>query len=95
MIYKDSGTTQESCLVESLKPKDNKQEWGFISNYYDQYREVEFIFKKYWEILKMDRILRKVLPDIPPFIYRKNPSFGDSVVKKSVGSTYQTQDVLA
>lgn len=74
VIQEVSTVTQESCLTEEIKPKDKKHEWGFISNYYDQYREVEMIFRKYWEILKMDKVLGKVLPGVPPFIYRKTSS---------------------
>lgn len=37
---------QSSCLTDKVKQKDNKHEWGFISGYHAQYKEVETIFKK-------------------------------------------------
>lgn len=67
--------------MEKAKQRDSKHEWGFISAYHAQYKEVEATFQKYW-VLTTDKILTKALPDNPVFIYRKGPSFGDRIVKK-------------
>lgn len=76
------------CLQEasqempSKKVNNRNDEWGFISQFHSQYKEVEDIFRKHWHILLMDKKLTNVLPSAPQFIYRKNTNFGDKVVKK-------------
>lgn len=61
--YEVSNTTQNSCLIEGVKPKDDRHES----------REILINIGRFWEIRKIDPILRKALP---PFIYctEKNPS---------------------
>lgn len=59
-----------------------RQEWGFISNFHGQYREIEDIFKRYWHVLCKDRTLIQALLAKPSFIYRKAHNFCDRVVKK-------------
>lgn len=74
------------CLVNKEK-LDGKHECGFISNYCTQYKDVKIIFRKYWPILSMDKVLRKSVLKDPVFFvffYRKGPSFGDKVVKKII-----------
>lgn len=81
-IEEVGSNTQDECLVPRVRQQDSKHEWAFISEYHEQYREIETIFNKHWNILCMDKTLSKVLPPRPPFIYRKTRSFGDQVVKK-------------
>lgn len=74
--------SRESCLEDRPSVESSKHEWGFISNFHVQYREIEKIFKQHWHILRMDKTLNQSLPISPSFIYRKAPNFGDMVVKK-------------
>lgn len=37
-------------------------------------KKVEYIFKKYWHILCIDRDVGPVLPKNPQFIYKKAPN---------------------
>lgn len=81
-----------TCLQEAnpvgsevlLAEKNHNREWGFISQFHAQYKEVEEIFKKHWHILLMDKKLTTVLPAVPQFIYRKTTSFGNRIVKKVI-----------
>lgn len=77
------------CLTNKDPKVQSNQQWGFISDFHCQYREVEDIFRKYWHILSMDRDLGLVLPDCPRLIYRKAPNFGDHVVKRNVDTPGQ------
>lgn len=74
---------REQCLrkKEAKLPSDQHQ-WGFISNFHYQYKEIENIFSKYWHILCRDKHLSETLPNKPKFIYRRAPHFGDLVVRK-------------
>lgn len=74
--------SQEIRLRGRDRVVDSKHEWGFIRNFHTQYREVEAIFRTYWRVMNVDKILGPLLPDNPVFIYRKAPYFGDKVVKK-------------
>lgn len=82
LIAEVGSNSQETCLIPKERPQDSKHEWGFISGFHEQYREIESIFKKHWNILSMDKVLSKILPENPPFIYRRTTLFGDQVVKK-------------
>lgn len=82
MIEEVGKSSQELMLIPKERIQNQKHEWGFISQYHKQYREIESIFKKHWNILTMDKIFKSALPDTPPFIYRKTASFGE----KSFGS---------
>lgn len=75
-------TTQNNLLEPRTRPPNKQHEWGFITGYHEQYKDVEAIFRKHWNILKLDKVLNEQLPSVPPFIYRKAPSFGDQIVKK-------------
>lgn len=80
-------TFNEVANIPCLMKKDHQSpsyqhQWGFISNFQYQYREIEEIFKKYRYILCMDRDLGPVLPNCPKFINRKAPHFGDQAVWK-------------
>lgn len=69
-------------MIDKIKQKDTKHEWGFISAYRAQHKEGEVIFKKDWALLSTDKILTKFIPENPIFMYRKGQFFGDKVVKK-------------
>lgn len=74
---------REQCLRnKDAKPLNVQHQWGFISNFHYQYREIENIFSKYWHILCRDRHLCDTLPNKPKFIYRRALNFGDRVVTK-------------
>lgn len=74
--------SQAMCLEDKEKTNDSRQEWGFISDFHSQFRDVEEIIKKHWEILSMDKILKNVLPKEPMFIYRKTSSLETGLLKK-------------
>lgn len=60
----------------------NDHEWGFITGFNAQYKEIEAIFSRYWHILKLDKNLGPVLPANPKFIYRKSKNMGDHIVAR-------------
>lgn len=76
LITEVGSNSQDSCLAPKVRRQDSKHEWGFISGFHEQNWEIEVIIKKHWNILCMDKVLSKVLPENPPFIYRKTSSFG-------------------
>lgn len=71
-------TSLDLCLVDRIRPIRAKHEWGFISDFHVQNREVEFLSRKYWNVLQMDKVLKGVLQKNPVFLYRKAPSFDKS-----------------
>lgn len=74
---------RKQCLRnKDAKPLNDQHQWGFISNFHYQYREIENLFSKYWHILCRNRHLCDTLPNKPQFIYRRAPNFGDQVVRK-------------
>lgn len=81
LIDKIRSTSQECLLEPRTRPPNQQHEWGFISGYHEQYKDIEAIFKKHWGILTIDKVLNPVLPSAPPFIYRKASYFGDHIVK--------------
>lgn len=52
----------------------------FITGFNRQYQGVERIVRKYWPILKSDRILSKILPKRTRFVYRKAPTLRNHLV---------------
>lgn len=56
---------QSNCLTDRPKHNTNNHQWGFISGYHAQYKDVEAIFKKYWSLLTTDTILTRAIPDEP------------------------------
>lgn len=69
------------------------QEWGFILQFHNQYKEVEAIFNQHWHVLLLDKKLGPVLPQKLQFIYRKAPNHGDLVVKKVLDLPVKTQSL--
>lgn len=66
VIHEVGLTSQESCLMPRERSRNDKQDWGFISNFHGQYRDIESIIKRHWDILGMDKTLgtccQKFLP---------------------------------
>ena len=76
---------RSKCLEEkaiNATCESNPNEWGFITQFHSQYKEVESIFKDHWHILLLDKKLGPVIPQQPRFIYRRAPTYGDTIVKK-------------
>lgn len=76
--------SQELCLQSTVRDRNSIHEWGFITNFNAQHKEIETIIQQHWEILRMDKVLGKVIPVRPSFIYRRGPTFGDQVVQKII-----------
>lgn len=55
-----------------------------VLEYNAQYKKIEKIFARHWHILKSDSGLREVLPDRPMFIYKRNPTLRDQLVKSVI-----------
>lgn len=71
---KMSKVDQKNLLVQKNKATNSQQNMAFITGFNTQYKEFEFIFKKYWPILS------KILPNKPTFIYRRAPSLRHHLV---------------
>ena len=83
MIEEIAAIPREKCLEKKVEqPNNNQHQWGFLSGFHAQYREVEAIIKNHWHILGKDRHFAEILPSQPRFIYRRAPNFGDKVVRK-------------
>lgn len=52
-----------------------------ILDYNIQHREVEKVVRKHWHILKSDRHLKNILPDVPKIVYKKAPTLRDLLVR--------------
>lgn len=59
---------------KKLTIKTDKRDIAFITGFNSQYKAFERIMKKYWPILKEDRVLSNILPNKPRFVYRKAPT---------------------
>lgn len=68
------------------KPAQKRQELppALIMDYNIQYKQVERIIEKYWNVLKCDDILKTLIPDKPRFIYRRATNLRDQLVKNVV-----------
>lgn len=49
---------RENCLSDVVP---HRKEWGFISGFYSQYKEIESIFEVHWHVLLLDKTLKPVL----------------------------------
>lgn len=65
---------RRSLLNNNKTHHSSIMDLSFITEYSNQYQQLESIIKKYWPILKEDRTLAAVLPNKPRFIYRKAPT---------------------
>lgn len=65
-------------LIKTKEPRDEdqrvKEQFRIILDYNVQSKKVENIIKKYWNILQRDKLLCKVLPPQPRFVYKKAPA---------------------
>ncbi|CAI9613040.1 unnamed protein product [Staurois parvus] len=52
-----------------------------IMPYNKQYKDVQRIINKHWDILKLDKDLKDSIPENPRFIYKKAPNIRDKIVK--------------
>ena len=83
IIQEVAEVPREQCLKKREAAESNNQhQWGFLTGFHAQYKEIETIFRKHWYILSKDIHLGGTIPEQPRFIYRKAPSFGDRVVRK-------------
>lgn len=82
VIHEVGLAPQEWCLQPRESIRIRNIIGGFIGSFHEQYKDIKSIFRTQWDILRMDRILSKALPETPPFIYRRTASFSDKVVKK-------------
>lgn len=57
------------------------QDVPMIMDFNIQHRKIEKIFKKHWPLLLADHQLRKILPDKPKFVYRREPTLRDIIAK--------------
>lgn len=69
----------EHCLKNKKIINKNTKQWCFISDYHCQYKEVEIIFWKHWQVLLLDRTSGPVLPKTPLFhsVYRRAQNLGN------------------
>lgn len=63
-----------NALFNKTNKKKDQMEMAFITGFNTQYKAFEHILKKYWPILKEDRVLSKILPNRPKFVYRRAPT---------------------
>lgn len=79
-----------------LKRKTTKNEpctgnnIAFITTYNSQYRQVEKIISKHWNVLKTDPVLDAILPQKPQFIYKRAPNLRQDIVKNAVDQPTST-----
>lgn len=59
-------------------------EMAFITGFNTQYEAFEHILKKYWPILKEDRVLSQIPPNKPKFVYRRAPTLQNHLVHNLV-----------
>lgn len=64
---------RNSLLVKRNRSNDSQTDVAFITGFNNQYRSIERIIRKYWPILKSDRILSKILTKKTRFMYNKAP----------------------
>lgn len=67
------------------KNKENEQNdvrCSFITDYKLQSKKLETTIKKHWSNMLRDETLRKIKKRHPKFIYRKNKSLWNKIVKK-------------
>lgn len=55
-------------------------EMAFVTGFNNQYKALKHIMKKYWPILKEDRVLSRILPARPKFVYRRAPTLRNYLV---------------
>ena len=67
---------------EESVESNSQHQWGFLTGFHSQYKDIEMIFRKHQYILARDTHLGTVIPEQPRFIYRKALNFGDRVVQK-------------
>lgn len=74
----DRGSLIESKTL-SVSTHKHTDGFGMVFDYNIQCKKIENIIKKHWYILSRNKVLNKILPPIPRFIYRKAPTLRDKL----------------
>lgn len=75
---------RNTLLNKKIRMKNERKELAFITGFNNQYTDVERIIKRYWPILKEDRVLANILPGKPKFVYRKAPTLWNHLVHNAI-----------
>lgn len=79
-------------LLPDHSKKRHSKNTKFITQFYQQYQNMERIIKKYW-ILKQDPKLGPSIPDKPTFVYRRAPSIINKIAPSKVQKANTKKDV--
>lgn len=82
---------RKTLLNNTRKRRNEQGEILFITGYNNQYKDVERIIHRYWPILQEDRVLSKILPRKPKFVYRRAPNLRNFLVHNAVDPPKQVK----
>lgn len=82
---------RKNLFKKNNNKKEKPMDIAFITGFNTQYKDFKHILKKYWPILKEDRVLAKILPNKPNFIYRKAPNLRDYMVHNVINPPKPTK----
>ncbi|XP_063810519.1 toll-like receptor 7 [Pseudophryne corroboree] len=79
-----------TSLIHNKKQKKNDDkfcnhsQWSFITGYDHQYKKMELIIRKHWNLLCLDDTLKNIIPKKPTFIYRKAANLKNKLVRSAL-----------
>lgn len=76
-----SALEREKLIQDSTRNKELLYGVPLMMDYNVQYKQIETICKKYWNIIKADRHLGTILPEKPKFTYHRAPTLRDIIAK--------------
>ncbi|XP_069582772.1 cytochrome P450 3A2-like [Ranitomeya imitator] len=88
-----SGISRDRLLYGpfNVKKLDQQHPIRFISTYSNQWNQLKEIIRKHWQVLKVDPVLCKILPELPSFVPKRSANLKDILVQshydpKNVGT---------
>ena len=78
--------TREELLVERNKQQSEGEKVRFITQYNADSRNISFILRKHWSILKTDAILGEIVGPQPQVTFKKGKSLKDRLSRNEVTS---------
>lgn len=82
---------RDTLLSENKQQEPLCREFNIILDFNVQFRQVEKIIKKHWDILRRDRFLGSMLPAPPWLIYRKAPTLKDLIAPGVIDPPQETE----
>ncbi|CAJ0933779.1 unnamed protein product [Ranitomeya imitator] len=77
------GISRDRLLYGPCKAKkmDQQHPIRFISTYSNQWNHLKDIIRKHWQVLKVDPVLCKILPESPSFVPKRSANLKDILVQ--------------